>query len=465
MTQAIADVEALRTAVTGAVVAPDDLDYEQARKVWNADIDHHPAVLVQCATAQDTAEAIRFAKDQGLELAVRCGAHSMPGYSSVDGGLVIDLGRMNQVTVDPETKRARVQGGALLSDLDAATQAYGLAVPAGFVSHTGVTGLTLGGGMGWLSRQAGLSIDNLVSAEVVVADGRILRAAEDENPDLFWGIRGGGGNFGVVTELEFRLHDVDPMVQFGLMFWDAGEGGQALRLMRDIVADLPRSLNAVPGALTAPPAPFVPPEHHNKLGYALLLVGFGDEAGHQQVLERARNALPPLFEYVTPMPYVALQQMLDEGNAWGSYGYDKGAYFEDLSDGMIDVVTQHVPRRTSPMSVVLFYRLDEAYSEVGDNDTAFGGGRTPRYMAFFIGLTPTPELLPAEREWVRSMWNDLKPHMIGTTAYVNALEGQERDRVRETYGEKYERLAVIKAKYDPQNIFHRNVNIEPALRA
>jgi FAD/FMN-containing dehydrogenase len=464
MTQTIDGVEALKASTTGAVVTPDDLDYEQARKVWNADVDHRPAVVVRCATAQDAAEAIRFAQDQGLELAVRSGAHSMPGYSSVDGGLVIDLSRMNQVTVDPEAKRARVQGGALLRDLDAATQGYGLAVPAGLVGHTGVTGLTLGGGMGWLTRQAGLSIDNLVSAEVVVADGRILHAAEDENPDLFWAIRGGGGNFGVVTELEFRLRDVDPIVQFGLLFWDASQGREALRLMREVVADLPRSLNALPAAITAPPAPFVPPEHHHKLGYALLLVGFGDETGHQQVLDRVRNALPPLFEYVTPMPYVALQQMLDEANAWGFYGYDKGAYIEDLSDGMIDVLAQHMPRRTSPLSCVLFYRLDEAYSEADDNDTAFGGGRSPRYSVFFIALCPTPDMLPAEREWVRSMWNDLKPYMIGTTTYVNALEGQERDRVRETYGRKYERLAAIKAKYDPQNIFHRNVNIEPAFQ-
>ena len=462
MTQTIGGIEALRTAMTGAVVTPNDPDYDQARKVWNADIDHHPAVVVQCATAQDVAEAIRFAQDQGLELAVRSGAHSMPGYSSVENGLVIDVSRMNQVTVDPEAKRARVQGGALLRDLDAATQGYGLAVPAGLVGHTGVTGLTLGGGMGWLTRQAGLSIDNLVSAEVVVADGTILRAAEDENPDLFWAIRGGGGNFGVVTELEFRLHDVDPLVQFGLVFWDAGQGKQALRLMREVVAELPRSLNAIPAALTAPPAPFVPPEHHHKLGYALLLVGFADGAGHQQVLDRVRSSLPPLFEYVTPMPYVTLQQLLDEANAWGFYGYDRGAYFEDLSDAMIDVFTEHVPRRTSPLSVVLFYRLDEAYSEINDDETAFGGGRSPRYMGFFIGLCPKPDLLPPEREWVRSMWDDLKPHMIGTTAYVNALEGQEGDRVRETYGHKYQRLATIKAKYDPQNIFHRNVNIEPA---
>lgn len=217
MTQTIGGVEALRTAMTGAVVTSNDPDYDHARKVWNADIDHHPALVVQCATAQDVAEAIRFAQDQGLELAVRSGAHSMPGYSSVDSGLVIDVSRMNQVTVDPEAKRARVQGGALLRDLDAATQGYGLAVPAGLVGHTGVTGLTLGGGMGWLTRQAGLSIDNLVSAEVVVADGTILRAAEDENPDLFWAIRGGGGNFGVVTELEFRLHDVDPLVRPGVL--------------------------------------------------------------------------------------------------------------------------------------------------------------------------------------------------------------------------------------------------------
>jgi FAD/FMN-containing dehydrogenase len=375
---------------------------------------------------------------------------------------VIDMSRMNQVTVDPQAKRARVQGGALLRDLDAATQGYGLAVPAGLISHTGVTGLTLGGGMGWLTRQAGLSIDNMVSAQVVVADGTILRAADDENPDLFWAIRGGGGNFGVATELEFRLHEVDPVVQFGLFFWDAAEGGQALRLMREVIADLPRSLNAIPAALTAPPAPFVPPEHHHKVGYALLLAGFGDEADHQRVVERVRSALPPLFEFVTPMPYVALQQMLDEANAWGFYGYDKGAYFEDLSDGMIDTLTAHVPRMTSPLSVVLLYRLDEAYCEVAEEQTAFGGERSPRYMGFFIGLCPVPDLLPGEREWVRSMWNDLKPYMMDATGYVNALESQEGQRVRDTYGPKYPRLAVIKAKYDPQNVFHRNVNIEPA---
>jgi FAD/FMN-containing dehydrogenase len=463
MTQTVGgDVEALRASMAGTVLTPEDVEFEQARKVWNADIDDRPAVVARCISAQDVSDAVRFAQAAGLEIAVRCGAHSIPGYSSTDGGLVVDLGQMNQVTVDPERKRARVQGGALLRDLDAATQGFGLAVPSGLVSHTGVTGLTLGGGMGWLTRLAGLSIDNLISAEVVTADGTILRAAEDENADLFWAIRGGGGNFGVVTELEFRLHDVSPVVQFGLFFWDVTQGGEALRLMREVIADLPRSVNAVPAALTAPPAPFVPPEHHHKIGYALLLTGFGDEADHQQAVERIRSALPPLFEFVTPMPYVALQQMLDEANAWGFYSYDKGAYFADLSDAMIDTLTAHIPRMTSPLSVVLFYRLDEAYCEVAEDGTAFGGGRSPRYMGFFIGLCPVPELLPGEREWVRSMWNDLKPYMMGATGYVNALESQDGQRVRDTYGPKYARLAAIKAKYDPQNVFHRNVNIEPA---
>lgn len=464
MTQTVrADVAALMAATNGSIITPDDLAYEQARKVWNADIDRRPAVIAQCSSAADVAAAIRFAQDQGLEIGVRGGAHSFPGHSVCDDGLVIDLSRLNQVTVDPETRRARVQGGALMSDLDTATQAHGLAVPMGMVGHTGVGGLTLGGGMGWLTRQYGLSIDNLISAEVVVADGRILRAAEEENADLFWAIRGGGGNFGVVTEFEFRLHEVGPMVSFAMLFWGVDQGREALRLMRDVVAELPRSMNAIPAlGLTAPPAPFVPVEHHNKTGYALLLAGFGDPAEHQQVVDRVRATLPPLFDFVTPMPYVALQQMIDEPNAWGSYGYDKGAYFSDLTEEMIEVLTEYVPQKRSPLSVLLFDRLDEAYCEVGEDETAFGGGRTPRYMAFFIGLCPTPELLVDEREWVRSLWEALRPSMIGRGTYVNALGEQDDNRIRDSYGAKYDRLAAIKATYDPGNVFHRNANIKPA---
>ncbi len=349
-----------------------------------------------------------------------------------------------------------------MADLDAATQAHGLAVPAGLVSHTGVAGLTLGGGMGWLTRQAGLSIDNLVSAQVVMADGRILRAAQDENPDLFWAIRGGGGNFGVVTEFEFRLHEVGPIVQLGLLFWGLAQGPEVLRLAREVIATLPRELNVVIAGLNAPPAPFVPAQHHLKPGYALVITGFGSVREHDQVLARIRQALPPLFEFVTTMPYVGLQQVLDESNAWGFHCYDKGTYIEDLSDAAIDVITEQLPRKSSPLSLLLFYRLDEAYSEVGEDATAFSGGRSPRFAVFIIGVCPTPELLAADRTWVRTFWDALRPHTPGIGCYVNAITELEEDRVRAAYGPaKYKRLARIKGKYDPGNVFHRNVNIKP----
>jgi FAD/FMN-containing dehydrogenase len=461
MTQTLSGgVEALRSEVAGPVHAPGDEGFDAARAVWNATVDRRPAVIVECTSVPDVVASVRFARTEGLEIAVRGGAHSIPGHSMSEGGLVIDLRRMNGVTVDPAAGRARVQGGALLRDVDAATQAHGLAVPAGLVGHTGIGGLTLGGGMGWLTRMGGLTIDNLVSAEVVLADGRVLRAAEDSHPDLFWALRGGGGNFGVVTEFEFRLVAVGPMVDFGLFFWDEALGRDALRLMRDVAHDLPRSMTAMPAAaLTAPPAPFVPPEHHGRPGYALLLVGFGDPEGHQQVAERVRAALPPLFDVVAPMPYTALQQLLDEANAWGFHAYDKSGYFADLSDEVIDVLVEQAPRKTSPLSVLLFYRLDGAFSEVAEDDTAFGGGRSPRYTGFFIGLTPTADMLPAEREWIRGLWQALSPHMLGAGSYVNAIEGASAGEAEAAYGPKYRRLAAVKATYDPGNVFHRNVNI------
>ncbi len=249
------------------------------------------------------------------------------------------------------------------------------------------------------------------------------------------------------------------MVQFGFFFWPLEQGREALRLMRDVVAELPRSINGMPGVLNAPPEPFVPAELHGAPGCAFLLVGFGAEGEHQEVAARIRAALPPVVDVVAPMPYVALQQMLDEANAWGFHAYDKSGYVEDLTDGVIDVLTQYAPRKTSPLSVLLFYRLDEAYCEVGEDDTAFGGGRTPRYAAFLIGLTPVPEMLPAERDWVRSVWEALRPHMMGAGTYVNALEVQDLGQVQATYGPKFERLSALKARYDPDNVFHRNVNI------
>ena len=456
-------LEDLRASIGGLVIGPEDEGYDEARKVWNADIDRRPAVIARCASAADVARAIGFAHEHNLEIAVRGGAHSIPGASVVDDGMQIDLSMMNQVTVDAQAKRARCGGGALLSDLDAATQAHGLAVPAGLVSHTGVGGLTVGGGMGWLTRRGGLTIDNLVSAEVVTADGEIRRASDDENTDLFWAIRGGGGNFGVVTEFEFRLHEVGPIVQLGLLFWGLDQGPEILRLADQVIPTLPREVNVIIAGLNAPPAPFVPAEHHFVPGYALLVVNTGAPELHEAAMNRLREALPPVFQFADSLPYVALQQLLDEANAWGLYSYDKSTYLAELTDGAIAVIAEHLPRKASPLSVLLFYRLDGAFSEVGEDNTAFGGGRSPRYAVFIIGVCPNPELLAADRAWVRGLWEALAPHSIGNASYVNAMsEDETGDRVRVTYGAKYDRLAGIKRQYDPDNIFHRNTNIKPA---
>jgi FAD/FMN-containing dehydrogenase len=453
----------LRQSIRGSVIEPDDPGYAEARKLWNGDIDRNPAVIVRCTTTDDIIVAIEYAQAEGLELAVRAGGHSTPGMSMIDGGLVIDLSLMNQVDVDPVARRARVGGGALMRDLDAATQEHGLAVPTGLVSHTGVGGLTLGGGMGWLTRQAGLTVDNLLSAQVVTADGDVLRASENENADLFWAIRGGGGNFGVVTEFEFALHEVGPMVQFGLLFWGLDQGTEVLRMARETIAALPPELNIVIAGLSAPPAPFVPEEFHLRPGYALMVAGFGSPETHVRVVDEIRAALPPLFDFVTPMPYTALQQLLDEASAPGTLAYEKSVYLADLTDDVIATLADHLPRRNSPTSVLTIYRLDQVFSRRADGDTAFGGSRAPHYTMFIVGMCPTPELLAAERVWVRSLWEALAPHIAPNETYVNAIGESNDNRVRAAYGpDKYERLAKIKRLYDPDNIFHRNANIKPA---
>jgi FAD/FMN-containing dehydrogenase len=455
-------IEELRSAMAGVVFTPDDPEYDQARLLWNADADRHPAVVARCSGTSDVVAALRYAQAEGLEVAVRCGAHSASGQSGVDGGLVVDLSGMREVTVDPERKRARAGGGALISDLDAATQAHGLAVPTGLVGHTGIGGITLGGGMGWLTRQAGMACDNVESVEIVVADGRVLRASAEENPDLFWALRGGGGNFGVVTEFEYRLHEVGPMVQFGVLFWEADRGSEALRAIREACATLPRSCNVLIAGLNAPPAPFVPAEHHLKAGFALVLCGFGDPEEHAQAVDRLRAALPPLVEAVTPMPYTALGQLFDQANAWGQYYYESSTRYAELTDDVIDVLVTHLTRRDSPASAILTYRLDEAYSEVEPDATAFGGTRDPQYITFLMAIAPDAEVLAADRRWVRDLREALQPLAFDAGTYVNVMSEPDERRVRTAYGAKYDRLARIKAVYDPGNVFHRNINIKPA---
>jgi FAD/FMN-containing dehydrogenase len=464
MASVSAGVEAFRAGFGGEVVLPEDPGYDEARSVWNGDIDRRPALVVRCRTGRQVAEAIALARTIGVELTVRGGGHNFAGSAVADGALMIDLSPMRHVVVDPGARRARCGGGATWADLDGATQAHGLAITGGVISHTGVAGLTLGGGMGWLTSRAGLSCDSLFSADMVLADGRIVTASADEHAELFWAIRGGGGNFGVVTEFEFALHELDPLAQLGLFFWPAAQGAAALRLARDTAAALPDEVGALIAGLSAPPAPFVPAEHQLKPGIALLIASFGSPEEHAELVAPVREALPPLFELVTPIPYVQLQRMFDEGNEWGRHSYEKALYLDELSDEAIEVIAAFVPRKASPLSFVPIFPLSGAYARVGDADTAFGGSRSARYVLNIAAICPVPELLLADREWVRAFWEAMRPHASGVGSYVNFMTDIEEQRVKAAYGAaKYERLARIKAEYDPENIFHRNANIRPAV--
>ncbi len=462
MTQ-ILGIATLRARLLGHVIGESDVDYDTARSVWNGDIDQRPVIIARCTGPADVAAAIDFGRERSLRIAVRGGGHGFWGAATPDGGLVIDLSELRGVSVDPGRRRAWCRGGATLADLDTATQRHGLAVTTGMISHTGVGGLTLGGGFGWLVRKAGLTVDNLLSAELVTADGRTLGVSADEHPDLFWALRGGGGNFGVVTGFEFRLHEIGPLVHLGLLFWDLQQGVDVLRLTREVAASLPRDAGLLLDAgAAAPAAPFVPAEHHGRPGYQLMIAGFGTAQQHGRLITPVRDALPPLFELVTPMPYVQLQKMLDESAPWGIRAYDKSLHLQHLNDEAIAVLTEHVPRKNSPMSFMPIFSMGGAFADVGEQGTAFGGSRRTRFVVNMTAQAPDPELLAADRSWVRAAWRALVPHASNSGGYVNFMADDDPDRVRAAYGrEKYQRLARIKARYDPDNVFRLNANIKP----
>jgi FAD/FMN-containing dehydrogenase len=457
--------EGLRSTISGAVITPGDPGYDTARELWNGTFDRRPAVIVCCSSPADVAAAIGFAEANGLEISVRGGGHSFSGASAGEDGLMIHLGAMSGVAVDPQQRRARVGGGATWADVDAAAQAHGLAVTSGVISDTGVGGLTLGGGMGWLANRHGYTVDNLESAEVVLADGRVVRASESEHPDLFWALRGGGGNFGVVTEFEFRLHPVGPEVQFGLLFWEIERGVAGLRACRDVIPTLPADYGLlIIGALTAPEAPFVPAEHQGKVGHALLVTGFGTAEEHARAIAPVRELCPPLFEFLSPLPYVAVQQMFDVNEPWGTHGYAKALHLTELTDDAITVMTERAPDKTSPRTIMPVFPLHGAIADLADDATAYGGPRTPYYMVDLETACDDSEQLAADRAWVRSLWDALRPLTGNAGSYVNFIsELDDDERVRASYGPaKYARLARIKAEYDPGNLFRRNANIKPA---
>lgn len=460
------DIDALRSRVTGTVAEPGSPGYSDAVAIWNGAIARRPSLVVRCAGGADVAHALTFAQDRGLEVSVRGGGHGFSGFAVTDGGVMIDLTPLKSVHVDPAGQVAVAGGGVTWAELDAAGQRHGLAVPGGFISHTGVGGLTLGGGMGWLTGLAGLSCDNLTGAQVVTADGQILRASSDQHPDLFWALRGGGGNFGVVTSFEYRMHRVGPTVNLGLFFVDLDQGAAMLRLAREIAHTLPREAAMFIGGLNAPPEPFVPEEYRLQPGYALLVAGFGAASAHAQLIAPVRDALSARFELVTPIPYANLQQMFDPSAPWGILAYEKAVYLDELTDGAIGAITGHQPNKTSPMSFTPIFCLGGSFAEVADDATAFGGRRSTRYVVNIAAIAHTQEELDADRQWARDYWSALVPHANGVGSYVNFMSEYEEDRVRAAYGPgKYDRLTKIKSQYDPGNVFHLNANIPPATPA
>lgn len=368
---------------------------------------------------------------------------------------------MDDIAIDPIARRARCGGGAAWAQLDAAAAEHGLAVTGGFISHTGVGGLTLGGGIGWLTRQAGLSSDNLVSAQVVTADGRTVTASTAENADLFWALRGGGGNFGVVTEFEFALIELSPMANLGLFFWRPENAREPLRFARDFIPAMPDEFGGFVAGLNAPPAPFVPEQFQGVPGFAVLIVNWASAEEHAALIAPLRE-LAPQFELVTPIPYVGLQQMFDESAPWGILGYEKALYLEDLSDAVIDVMIEQLPGKASPMTFTPIFAVGGAFGRVPEDETAFGGDRATRWVFNIAAVAPQPDLLAADKAWVRGFWDALRPHARNSGSYINFLNDEDEDRILTSYGvAKYERLAAIKATWDPDNLFHHNANIRP----
>jgi FAD/FMN-containing dehydrogenase len=453
----------LREALDGRALLPTDPEFADARAaaVWNGDITRQPALIVQPTSNEDISRTLAFARAQGLDVAVRGGGHSGAGSSVVQGGVMIDLSRMDGVRVDPEERRAYVGGGAAWRAVDAATAPHGLAVVGGTVSHTGVAGLTLSGGMGWLLSEQGLSCDNLVSATLVTADGRTVTASEQAHPELFWALRGAGTNFGVVTELVFALREVNPIVHLGFFFWRAEDAAAALAFAREHLFELPARTGSLVAGMSAPPEPFVPAEHRGTPGVAVLVAGWGSAEEHAAAVEPLRGA-GPLFEMVTPLPYVALQQMLDETAPWGIRAHDKALNLDELSDGAIEVILDRLPRRRSPMSFVPIFPLIGRYREIAEDATAFGSPRSRRWSVSMVALAPDEESFEADRVWVREFWQALRPFAPDDGAYVNFEAEADNHRVRASYGEtKYRRLAALKAEWDPDNVFRHNANIVP----
>jgi FAD/FMN-containing dehydrogenase len=456
-----ANLEELKVGFQGEILLPSDGGYESARQIWNAMIDKHPAVIARCATTSDVVRALTFARDNGLLLAVRGGGHNIAGNAICDDGLVIDLSQMTAARVDPAARRVTIEGGATLGDLDAATQAHGLATPVGINSTTGIAGLTLGGGFGWLSRKYGMTVDNLESVEVVTATGEVVRASASENPDLFWALRGGGGNFGVVTRFEFRLHPVGPDVLSGLIVYPIAEAKSVLQQYREFMDRAPEELNVwTVMRAAAPPLPFLPESVHGQGMIALALIYAGDPKQGEPLIEPLRKFGTPLGEHVGVQPYVAWQQTFDPLLTAGARNYWKSHNFTTLDDGLFDVVVEQVGKLPSPQCEIFFGAIGGATTRPAQDSMAYAQ-RDAKFVMNFHGRWEDPADDKRCIGWARDFFRATTPFASGGV-YINFLTADEVDRVRSAYGPNYDRLAQVKRKYDPNNLFRMNQNIEPA---
>jgi FAD/FMN-containing dehydrogenase len=448
-----------RFRMRGETLILGDAGYDEARRVWNGMFDRRPAIIARCTGVADVIAAVNFARDNGLEIAVRGGGHSMSGQSVCDDGMMIDLSQMKSVRVDPATRTVRAGGGCVWGDVDHETAAYGLATTGGSVSHTGIGGLSLGGGFGWLGRKHGFVVDNIVSVDIVTADGQLRVASADQHPDLVWAVRGGGGNFGVVTSFEYQLHDLNPIIVGGMALFPADRTTEVLRAYRDIMATAPDELTLTAVYISAPPAPFVPPE---AVGAPMLAIA-GCYAGSLEDGQRAMepvHALSPIVDLIGPMPYEVLQSIIDDANPHFIQYYNKSHYLNELSDDAIDTFVAQAAEKTSPMTQIILWPFGGATARSVGGDTAMGF-RDTAYIFVIISAWMDPAESERHIAWTRGMWGAMKPFSNGGI-YVNDLNDEGSKGVTMAYEPAtYERLVKVKTTYDPDNLFHMNQNVKP----
>jgi len=452
-------IESLREQVRASVITADDQAYDEARAVQNGMIDRRPHAIVRAEQVADVIAAVRFARESGLDLSIRGGGHSAPGFGTNDGGVVVDLSLMRHVGVDPQARTARAGGGATWGDFNYATHAFGLATTGGIVGTTGIAGLTLGGGIGYLSRGYGLTCDNLVSADVVLADGSFVKASAEANADLFWALRGGGGNFGVVTSFEYRLHPVSD-VYVGIFFYEIDQTRNLLRFFRDFIKDAPRDYGGFPAFQVAPPLPFIPENRHGDTLCAAVVHWAGDLAEGENAMKPFLDLAEPVGHMTGPMPYPWLNGAFDEIFPKGMRMYWKGNFVTELTDEAIEAHAENGPKVPEVSATMHLYPINGACHDVGPDDTAFAYRDATFAPVYVVGWTDPGK--DAERiQWVRDYYNATAPHSE-PGGYINFMDDDDSGRIKDNYKGNYERLAKVKAVYDPDNLFHLNQNIAPA---